>query len=721
MPLDVKTATFVLLCCSSCGYAMQLVLKQTKVHSAPEHRERVVATHASGQIVAAHATFPLESGLYMERASRFEEVFASNESVFIVNVKKNVQGGDKQAQEAGEAVLEDNGQEHHSADIVEMGADNAGELLETGDVNGDFICQGVLHHRDFHNGKDEVVKAKCGRVNNATLASMPHPQTILFANINDDGDHEIAAQQIVDVANEDMLVVLSGGVAVDKVFPVLSKSTKSFMVTKSGQHVFRFIWWIVALVVIAIAAAILSIVTALAIAVVSVAKATAYAAIVLAASVAASAISVGAAAAAVAAGAAAVTAATATLSTAAAIGVAIYEATHRRRVALPKPATNPEEATQVSAVCHELMDLDLSNLVHSNLGGVGPDGGDELIRYRSVATVDGKSIDLIIMAIGEYATPAKDKQAGNGKGGSIKRIFQKSGTRMELQFAFIDASTNKPQFMDNVQFSFMDIDGFPNGDVEENILVCDATDVCLTENTHVQDNGLDDDNCRWYKPKTLQATANPTDVDQMSDDQKGHSLTVKVQKSAGFRLVSEVTNGNSNRAILFAGKGVACPQRTCTAKTQIIDWVHAFDQKGWVAVPGVMTGLKRSGCHGLSCIEEAVSANLGQDSCYVANWWSSFDREGWSTCADGYYLSGLHRNGCNDLWCLEEAYCCKQALSSGYAGGCTNANWKDSFDKEGYSTCPDHYAMAGFYRSSGNDLRNIEEAKCCPFRNDWNA
>jgi len=207
----------------------------------------------------------------------------------------------------------------------------------------------------------------------------------------------------------------------------------------------------------------------------------------------------------------------------------------------------------------------------------------------------------------------------------------------------------------------------------------------------------------------------------MSDDQKGHSLTVKVKKSAGFRLVSEVTNGNSNRAILFAGKGVACPQRTCTAKTQIIDWVHAFDQKGWVAVPGVMTGLKRSGCHGLSCIEEAVSANLGQDSCYAANWWHSFDREGWSTCADGYYLSGLHRNWCNDLWCLEEAYCCKQALSSGYAGGCTNANWKDSFDKEGYSQCPDHYAMAGFYRSSGNDLRNIEEAKCCPFRNDWNA
>jgi hypothetical protein len=347
---------------------------------------------------------------------------------------------------------------------------------------------------------------------------------------------------------------------------------------------------------------------------------------------------------------------------------------------------------------------------------LGPDEGDELIRYSGVATQDDKTIDLVIMAMGEYAQPTKGKHESNGAGGSIKKIFQKSGTSLELQFSFVDASTGKPHVMSNVQFSFMDIDGFPNGEVEENILVCDATDVCLTADTHVEDVGLDDDNCRWYKPKTLQAYKNPTDVDQMDDVQKAHSLTVKLQQSAAFRLVSKVTNGNNNRAILFAGKGVACLGKKCHVKTQEIDWAIAFDHPGWVAVPGVMTGLRRAGCNELYCIEAAESANLAQGSCQTANWWSSFDRKGWSTCADGYYMAGLHRTSCHKLYCIEEAYCCKQARSSGYAGACTNANWWGSFDKEGWSKCPAGYAMAGLYRNGGQELWNIEEAKCCPYK-----
>jgi hypothetical protein len=81
------------------------------------------------------------------------------------------------------------------------------------------------------------------------------------------------------------------------------------------------------------------------------------------------------------------------------------------------------------------VDLDLSNLKHSNLGGLGPDEGDELIRYSGVATQDGKTVDLVIMAMGEYAQPTKGKHESNGEGGSIKKIFQKSGTSLELQFS----------------------------------------------------------------------------------------------------------------------------------------------------------------------------------------------------------------------------------------------------------------------------------------------
>ena len=44
-------------------------------------------------------------------------------------------------------------------------------------------------------------------------------------------------------------------------------------------------------------------------------------------------------------------------------------------------------------------------------------------------------------------------------------------------------------------------------------------------------------------------------------------------------------------------------------------WGIAFDQKGWVGVPGVMTGLKRAGCNELYCLEMVESANLAQGDC----------------------------------------------------------------------------------------------------------
>jgi hypothetical protein len=732
---DVNPAVFVLLCFVPWNSAMQLdtpAMLRNMVVSAPDdslstQTEGAVAEHIDTQVWAANATFPLESGLYLEGLGLFEHVFANKEEVFAVNVDLGADGGEGNIKNPGVASFLDELEETHSAEVIDLG--------DKGIPKGGVICRGALHHKDFHQGHDKGIKAECGVVSDRQLAR--RPQSVLFATISGDGDHEIASQQIAHVANENMLVVLSGGDAVEKVFSILSKSTKGFMVTKSGQDTFGWLYVILFVVMIAapvviaaagvaaagavaVAAAAISVTAAVAgaltLAVIAVAKATAYAAMMAAAAAASAAIGAAAFAGAVVAATAAIATATAAATTATGIGLAIYAATHRRRQGLPTPTTNAEEPAVLDAVCHELLDLDLSRLTHSNLGGLGPHDGDELIRYEGVANADGKTVDLVIMAIGEYALPVKDKHESNGQGGSIKKIFQKSGTSLELQFSFVDASTGKPHVMENVQFSFMDIDGFPNGEVEENILVCDATDVCLTEDTAVEDVGLDDDNCRWYKPKALQGYKNPTELDQMDDVQKAHSLTVKLQQSAAFRLVSKITNGNKNRPLLFAGKGVACPGKTCHVKTQEIDWSAAFDHKGWVGVPGVMTGLKRSGCNELYCIEMAESANLARGDCKVANWWSSFDRQGWSMCPDGYYMAGLMRNSCHKLYCVEEAFCCKQALSSGYAGACKDGNWWNSFDREGWSKCPDGHAMTGLYRTSGHELFNLEAAKCCPYK-----
>jgi len=162
-----------------------------------------------------------------------------------------------------------------------------------------------------------------------------------------------------------------------------------------------------------------------------------------------------------------------------------------------------------------------------------------------------------------------------------------------------------------------------------------------------------------------------------------------------------------------------------TVAAEKVNWWSSFDKKGWSTCNKgsngymYMNGLYRNNCHKLYCIEEVDCRGDGGDSCYDANWWSSFDKRGWSTCADGSYMSGLYRNTCHSLYCIESAKCCKQTnVHKGVAksqtwGDCYNHNWWRSFDKKGWSSCSADYSLAGLYRNSCHDLYCLEEAKCC--------
>lgn len=88
-----------------------------------------------------------------------------------------------------------------------------------------------------------------------------------------------------------------------------------------------------------------------------------------------------------------------------------------------------------------------------------------------------------------------------------------------------------------------------------------------------------------------------------------------------------------------------------------------------------------------------ASPTIGMQ-CYDANWWGSMDNEGWSKCDTGSVLDGFkvtpldhfpHAYG--PLYFLEVGRCCK--YTSNPAGtSCTNANWWNTFDVAGWSSCP---------------------------------
>jgi len=124
---------------------------------------------------------------------------------------------------------------------------------------------------------------------------------------------------------------------------------------------------------------------------------------------------------------------------------------------------------------------------------------------------------------------------------------------------------------------------------------------------------------------------------------------------------------------------------------------------------------------GIYLLEKASSADApfnlrGASSCVVANWWSSFDKKGWSLCNSGYYMRGMYRNSKTHgqgLHLIEQANCCKPNAQKGGWGTCYDLNVWTSFDAKGWSKCATGYYMTGLFRNDCDNLYCIENFKCC--------
>ena len=161
-------------------------------------------------------------------------------------------------------------------------------------------------------------------------------------------------------------------------------------------------------------------------------------------------------------------------------------------------------------------------------------------------------------------------------------------------------------------------------------------------------------------------------------------------------------------------------------------WWHSFNKQGWstCAKNSYMSGIYRSvrerpdkikqigmaRCQGATGYIDRIFASPFTSEvqiCYNQNWWSSFDHKGWSTCRNGYFMTGLFRSAGQYLNNIEEAKCCRPKVAARRWGHCYNLNVWHSFDREGWSGCQHNYFMTGLYRSSCNQLYCLEEFKCC--------
>jgi len=163
------------------------------------------------------------------------------------------------------------------------------------------------------------------------------------------------------------------------------------------------------------------------------------------------------------------------------------------------------------------------------------------------------------------------------------------------------------------------------------------------------------------------------------------------------------------------------------------DWRTSFDTMGWSTCAAqsnlYLNGLYRSKW-GRDTTSEAI-AMLDRAQCCeaplmykdmpaayrISDWSSSFKREGWSLCPNGYYLNGLYRfshNSTAGLQDIESARCAKPANHPLHYSHCYDEDISEVFNSMGWASCSKSgYYISGLYRNENNQLRDIDRMRCC--------
>lgn len=246
--------------------------------------------------------------------------------------------------------------------------------------------------------------------------------------------------------------------------------------------------------------------------------------------------------------------------------------------------------------------LDFANAVlqHNNLGGEGPDTGDEEMLFHNLGELaDGRQIGLKVTAM-EPPEYEVQQPSPNRVEDQMGIINVEENSTVHLKFEFVDAADDTPMCLGPAGMTFFDVDGrikITNDNMEydsqEVLAICGATrtiqsdcydpDDIPTQLEVVPDADSlfgDDfpDDCQAWKAKSPPEVSLPEldDPNDLTDAQLAHTISYTWDNLCEFDAFfantgrgSQTVDGNG-RPFFFAGLAAqtgVCP--TCTATCNI--------------------------------------------------------------------------------------------------------------------------------------------------------
>eukprot|EP00448_Togula_jolla_P030291 CAMPEP_0170620474 /NCGR_PEP_ID=MMETSP0224-20130122/28077_1 /TAXON_ID=285029 /ORGANISM="Togula jolla, Strain CCCM 725" /LENGTH=393 /DNA_ID=CAMNT_0010946649 /DNA_START=85 /DNA_END=1266 /DNA_ORIENTATION=+ len=191
------------------------------------------------------------------------------------------------------------------------------------------------------------------------------------------------------------------------------------------------------------------------------------------------------------------------------------------------------------------------SLLHSNLGGVGPDVGEQSLVMSTVTTTkDNRNVDLLISASSNYV--------GNPRRNGIKDsafgvINMDSGLSSNFTFRLVDSETNRPTVFDKFYLSFFDLDA-GRGPIKEAVTLPNIAKYWLPKHSELKVTASDDHCLHTFKATTKgSGEDNPTRPETLTHLQMNRSFTVLYVNVSEFVVTYTVGGDGGGRNLLFAG------------------------------------------------------------------------------------------------------------------------------------------------------------------------
>jgi len=146
------------------------------------------------------------------------------------------------------------------------------------------------------------------------------------------------------------------------------------------------------------------------------------------------------------------------------------------------PSLDDDFAVDSMQICDQARTLDLARATvsHSNLGGAGPDSGEETLVYSNVFP----NIDMVVSATSTYTPNLLNANGGvlhNGLHGGFGVINMACDGSVDLTFTFVDSTTRQPTVPSPFLFTWFDSDHGMAHESRESITVSGFSSYHMTD------------------------------------------------------------------------------------------------------------------------------------------------------------------------------------------------------------------------------------------------